>query len=128
MEVGTGFRRTAPSYFSMDWFHKGNTDWNIDRIFLVLIDDNFDTKIFILKMNSDVEKDRQDARGNTQIPKWIKSRHTQMNNLQNDSTLDGHLVVRENNTITTSNLRLLLSFIIRSNSFLPCLPILPLIP
>ena len=39
MEVGTGFRRTAPSYFSMDWFHKGNTDWNIDRILLVLIDD-----------------------------------------------------------------------------------------
>ena len=23
----------------MDWFHKGNTDWNINRIFLVLIDD-----------------------------------------------------------------------------------------
>ena len=39
MEVGTGFRRTAPSYFNMDCFHKGNADWNIDRIFLVLIDD-----------------------------------------------------------------------------------------
>jgi len=39
MEMGTGVCRTAPSYFNMDWFHKGNTDWNIDRIFLVLIDD-----------------------------------------------------------------------------------------
>jgi len=39
MEVGTGFRGTAPSYFNMDCFHKGNTDWNIDRILLVLIDD-----------------------------------------------------------------------------------------
>ena len=33
------FRRTAPSYFSMDWFHKGNSGWNINWIFLVLIDD-----------------------------------------------------------------------------------------
>ena len=39
MEVGTGFRRTAPSYFSMDWFHKRNSGWNINWIFLVLIDD-----------------------------------------------------------------------------------------
>ena len=61
--------------------------------------ENFDTKIFILKMSSDIEKYRQEARGNRQTPKWVQSRHTQMENLQNDSTLDGHLVVRENNTI-----------------------------
>ena len=41
-----------------------------------------DTKVYILKVSSDVEKQRHIKRGDEQSEKWLQTRRTLINNLQ----------------------------------------------
>jgi uridine kinase len=66
---------------------------------LKFIAKKFDAKFFLLTMNQKEESVRHKLRRNKQSSKWIKSRRTQLQYLRNDSFLQGHLLVRENNTL-----------------------------
>ena len=59
---------------------------------------NYPTKIYLLSINSEQEKIRQNLRGNLQNKSWIQGRKTQMNNLQTNFELMEHLNVRTNNS------------------------------
>ena len=60
--------------------------------------ENFNTTVFMLTVDQEQERIRQDARGNKQNPRWIKSRHSQMKNLHAHDSIKPHLLVRENNS------------------------------
>jgi adenylate kinase family enzyme len=66
---------------------------------LKFLAENFDSKFFLLTMNPEEEIERHKFRGNKQSSKYIKSRHKQLQNIRSDSSLQGHLVIRENNTL-----------------------------
>jgi len=64
--------------------------------------ENYDTKVFILTTSLKEEQARQDARGNLQNKTWIGGRKTQMTNLQNNFYLREHLLIRNNDTLESS--------------------------
>lgn len=64
---------------------------------------NFDTKVYLLNINEDEENERQASRGNKQTSKWLKSRHSQMRNLQNEPCIQECLVCKDNNTLADAN-------------------------
>jgi hypothetical protein len=71
---------------------------------LKFIAENFDAKFFLLTTNVEEEIERHRFIGNKQSPKWIKSRHTQLQNIRDDNFLQGRLLIRENNTLEDANI------------------------
>lgn len=57
-----------------------------------------DVKVFILKISSEVEKQRHIDRGDTQSETWLQTRRTLINNLQTNFVIMNDLNIRETNT------------------------------
>lgn len=57
-----------------------------------------DTKVYILKVSSDVEKQRHIKRGDEQSEKWLQTRRTLINNLQTNFLIMNELNIRQTDT------------------------------
>lgn len=57
-----------------------------------------DTKVFILKVTSETEKERHIARGDEQSEKWLQTRRTLISNLQTNFMIMNDLNIRETDT------------------------------
>jgi hypothetical protein len=71
---------------------------------LKFLAENFDAKIFLLTINEEEKIERHKFRGKKESSKWVKSRGTQLQNIRDESSLQGHWLVRENNTLEDADL------------------------
>ena len=77
-----------------------------DRFFrsvdLEWIVENYDTKVFVLTVDSDEEKRRHVERNDTQSEVWLSGRRSQISNILTNFNLMGKIEVRQNNSFESS--------------------------